>query len=172
DRNGTEAVTRPAHVDRATVARRAARLRAVGAAKALAFRQALIGCTDDVLVLETRDRATGGLVGLTGNYVEVVFEGPDALMRRTARVRLVAAGAGGRGELAGSGGRVAAWTEASASWGAADSMSWRACPPFAGAASARRSAIPRTSSAPATSRGDGSSSCHGTAAGTTSPRRS
>ena len=99
DRNGTEAVTRPAHVDRATVARRAARLRAGGTAKAVAFRQALVGRTEDVLVLETRDRATGGLVGLTGNYVEVVFEGPNALMRRVARVRLVAADAGVRGEL-------------------------------------------------------------------------
>src|SRR5262249_8283269 len=86
DRHRTAAVTRRGHIDRATIAHRAARLRAVGAAKALAFRQALVGRTEDVLVLETRDRATGGLVGLTGNYVEVVFEGPDALMRRTARV--------------------------------------------------------------------------------------
>jgi threonylcarbamoyladenosine tRNA methylthiotransferase MtaB len=108
DRNGTEAVTRPGHIDRATSAHRAARLRAVGAAKALAFRQALVGRTEDVLVLETRDRATGGLVGLTGNYVEVVFEGPDALMRRTARVRLLAADAGVRGELVGSAERVPA----------------------------------------------------------------
>jgi len=108
DRNGTEAVTRPGHIDRATIAHRAARLRAVGAAKALAFRQALVGRTEDVLVLETRDRATGGLVGLTGNYVEVVFEGPDALMRRTACVRLLAADAGLRGELAGSAERVPA----------------------------------------------------------------
>jgi threonylcarbamoyladenosine tRNA methylthiotransferase MtaB len=99
DRNGTEAVTRSGHVDRATVARRAARLRARGAAKALTFRQALVGRTEEVLVLETRDRATGDLVGLTGNYVEVVFEGPDTLMRRVVRVRLDHADAGVRGEL-------------------------------------------------------------------------
>ena len=99
DRNGTEAVTRPGHVDRGTVARRAARLRALGAAKALAFRQALVGRCEDVLVLETRDRTTGDLVGLTGNYVEVVFDGPDTLMRRVVRVRLDHADAGVRGEL-------------------------------------------------------------------------
>ena len=43
-------------------------------------------------MLETRDRATGDLVGLTGNYVEVTFPGPDALMRRLARVRVTARG--------------------------------------------------------------------------------
>ena len=99
DRNGTEAVTRPGHVDRGTAARRAARLRALGAAKALAFRAGLVGRTEDVLVLETRDRSTGALVGLTGNYVEVVFEGPDTLMRRVVRVRRGRADAGVRGEL-------------------------------------------------------------------------
>ena len=88
DRTGTEAVARPGHVDRATIALRAARLRELSAAKATVFRRALVGRTEDVLVLETRDGATGGLVGLTGNYVEVVFDGPDALMRRVARVRI------------------------------------------------------------------------------------
>ena len=95
DRTGTEAATRPDHVNRATIARRAARLRALGAAKALAFRCALAGRTEDVLVLETRDPATGSLIGLTGHYVEVPFDGPDALMRRVARLRI---GPAGRGE--------------------------------------------------------------------------
>jgi threonylcarbamoyladenosine tRNA methylthiotransferase MtaB len=108
DRSGTEAVARPDHVDRATVERRAARLRALAMAKAAAFRLALVGRTEDVLVLETRDRATGGLVGLTGHYVEVVFEGPDTLMRRIARVRLDVADAGVRGELTTSAERVPA----------------------------------------------------------------
>jgi threonylcarbamoyladenosine tRNA methylthiotransferase MtaB len=102
DRTGTEAATRPGHVDRATIARRAERLRELGAAKAAAFRRALVGRTEDVLVLETRDRATGGLVGLTGNYVEVVFDGPDTLMRGVARVELCDAEVGMRGVLVGS----------------------------------------------------------------------
>ena len=99
ERAGTEAAGRPGRVDRTTIARRAARLRVLGAAKSAAFRRSLVGQTDDVLVLETRDRATGGLVGLTGNYVEVVFDGPDALMRRVARVRVAGAGTRVRGEM-------------------------------------------------------------------------
>jgi len=101
-RNGTEATGRPGHVDRATIARRAARLRALGTAKAAAFRRALVGRAEDALVLETRDRATRDLVGLTGNYVEVVFAGPDALMRRVVQVRVTAVEADVRGELVGS----------------------------------------------------------------------
>ena len=53
----------------------------------------MIGTTQEVLVLETRDRR-GRLVGLTGNYVEVAFDGPNALMRRMAPVRVTAADAG------------------------------------------------------------------------------
>lgn len=101
-RQGTEAATRGARVDPATVSRRAAALRALGQAKAAAFRRSLAGRLEDVLVLETRERASGGLVGLTGHYVEVGFEGPDALMRRLARVRITeATGASLRGRLEG-----------------------------------------------------------------------
>ena len=95
DRKGTEAAARPAHVDGKTITRRAARLRALGAAKAGAFRRSLVGRTEDVLVLETPDRATGGLVGLTGNYLEVVFDGPEALRGRMVRVRVAGVDAGG-----------------------------------------------------------------------------
>jgi hypothetical protein len=45
-----------------------------------------------VLVLEHRERETGRLVGLTDNYVELAFPGPDALMRGFARVRATAPG--------------------------------------------------------------------------------
>ena len=99
DRQGTEAAARPGHVDRATITRRAARLRALGTAKAAAFRQRLVGRTEDVLVLETRDGARGALVGLTGSYVEVAFEGPDALMRHVARVRVTGGDRQLRGQL-------------------------------------------------------------------------
>jgi hypothetical protein len=34
------------------------------------------------VVLAARDRRTGLLAGLTDNYVEVLFEGPDTLGRR------------------------------------------------------------------------------------------
>jgi threonylcarbamoyladenosine tRNA methylthiotransferase MtaB len=99
-RKGTEAALRADGLDPATVARRAATMRAAGEAKAAAFRRSLTGRLEDVLVLETRERAGGGLVGLTGHYAEVVFDGPEALVRRLARVRITEArGASLRGQL-------------------------------------------------------------------------
>ena len=99
DRQGTEA-TDPAgrlgHVARAdarVVRARADALHALGAEKRHGFRQDLVGRAEDVLVLERRDGVSGGLVGLTGHYVEVVFDGPDDLTRGLARVRVTEAGA-------------------------------------------------------------------------------
>jgi threonylcarbamoyladenosine tRNA methylthiotransferase MtaB len=82
DRRGTEAARRPDHVPAAVIRERSRRLRRLGDAKALAFRQGLVGRRREALVLETRDRRSGLLTGLTGNYVEVLFEGPDTLGRR------------------------------------------------------------------------------------------
>ena len=87
-RSGTEAAARAERVDATTVARRAAMMRALGHAKAAAFRRSLAGRMEDVIVLETRERASGALVGLTGHHAEVVFDGPDALKRRVARVSI------------------------------------------------------------------------------------
>jgi threonylcarbamoyladenosine tRNA methylthiotransferase MtaB len=90
-RKGTEAARLGDTVDATTIARRGRALRDVARRKSLEFRLRLAGTVEDVLVLETRDRATGRLVGLTGNYVEVRFDGPDALMGRLARVRVTRA---------------------------------------------------------------------------------
>ena len=92
-RKGTEAVGLGAQLDHPTIARRSRALRELGRAKSDEFRGRLVGAARDVLVLETRDRATGALVGLTGNYVEVAFPGPDSLMRTLARVRVTGADA-------------------------------------------------------------------------------
>jgi threonylcarbamoyladenosine tRNA methylthiotransferase MtaB len=92
-RRGTEAAGRSERVDVKTIARRAAAMRELGAAKAAAFGRVLAGRVEEVLVLERRDRVSGGLVGLTGQYAEVVFDGPEALMRRLARVRIEPASA-------------------------------------------------------------------------------
>jgi tRNA A37 methylthiotransferase MiaB len=73
---------------------RSGRLRALGAEKGVAFRRRLLGRAVEVLVLEER-RPDGGLTGLTSNYVEVSFAGPEGLGRRFATVRLT--GADGRG---------------------------------------------------------------------------
>jgi threonylcarbamoyladenosine tRNA methylthiotransferase MtaB len=90
-RKGTEAVGLGGELDQPTIARRSRALRELGRAKSGAFRRRLVGSSQDVLVLETRERATGALVGLTGNYVEIAFDGPDGLMRTLARVRVTGA---------------------------------------------------------------------------------
>jgi len=90
-RKGTEATRLAGHLDPRTVTRRSRALRELGRTKSAEFRRRLVGSVEDVLVLETRDRATGALVGLTGNYVEVAFPGPDRLMRSLARIRVTGA---------------------------------------------------------------------------------
>lgn len=90
DRSGTEATRLDGHLASSLITERGRRLRALGCAKNLAFRRSLLGRVEDVLVLETRDRASGRLVGLTGNYVEAQFEGTDDLMGTMTRVRLTA----------------------------------------------------------------------------------
>ncbi len=91
ERRGTTAASLPGRLDPRTVVDRARRLRELGAARRRAFHAAMVGRTDDVLVLETRDRERGDLTGLTGNYVEVTFAGPDHLRRHIARVRVTGA---------------------------------------------------------------------------------
>ena len=91
-RPGTAAARLPERVDGRTVATRARRLRELDAARRRAFREAMVGRVEDVLVLETRDRCSGDLTGLTGNYIEVSFAGPEHLRRGVARVRVTRAG--------------------------------------------------------------------------------
>ena len=87
-RAGTEATGLPGQVEAWATTRRSAALRDIGRTKSDEFRRGLIGHVEDVLVLETPDRATGRLVGLTGNFVETVFAGPPELMRTLVRVRV------------------------------------------------------------------------------------
>ncbi|MGH7262454.1 MAG: tRNA (N(6)-L-threonylcarbamoyladenosine(37)-C(2))-methylthiotransferase MtaB [Candidatus Rokuibacteriota bacterium] len=82
DRKGTEAVRLPDHLPPRMIAERSKTLRGLSQELNLAFRRRLLGQPQEVLVLETRDKANGRLVGLTGNYVEVLFEGPDECVRQ------------------------------------------------------------------------------------------
>jgi len=82
DRKGTEAARRPDRVAGPVIRERSRRLRRLGAEKNLAFRRGLVGRRREAMVLDARDRRTGLLAGLTDNYVEVLFDGPDTLGRR------------------------------------------------------------------------------------------
>jgi len=87
DRKGTEAAKMGHRVAASAIRERSRRLRALGVEKGAAFRQRLLGRAVEVLVLEAR-RADGRLTGLTSNYIEVSFAGPERLGRRFATVRL------------------------------------------------------------------------------------
>jgi threonylcarbamoyladenosine tRNA methylthiotransferase MtaB len=88
DRKGTEAARLSGRVEARVIARRSAVLRELSERRSLLFRQRMAGETQEVFVLETRDRESDRLVGLTGNYVEIVFDGPDTVMRQMIRVRV------------------------------------------------------------------------------------
>ena len=90
DRKGTEAAKMGDRVAAAVIRGRSARLRALGDEKSLAFRRGLVGLDREVLVLEGRE-PEGTLTGLTSNFVEVTFAGPEGLGRRFATVRLTEA---------------------------------------------------------------------------------
>ncbi len=90
DRRGTEAAKMGDRVAASVIRERSARLRALGAEKSLAFRRGLLGRAVEVLVLEGR-QAEGALTGLTSNFVEVTFAGPEGQGRRFATVRLTEA---------------------------------------------------------------------------------
>jgi threonylcarbamoyladenosine tRNA methylthiotransferase MtaB len=87
-RTGTEAASLAERLDARTITARSRTLRDIGRAKSEEFRRALVGQVGDVLVLETVDRATGGLVGLSGNFVEVVFAGPRDIVGTLVTVRV------------------------------------------------------------------------------------
>jgi len=91
DRKGTEAARLPDRIPPRVIRERSRRLRALGRAKNLAFRRRLVGGSREVLVLAERDGTTGRLAGLTSNYVEVAFDGPDDLARGFARVTVTEA---------------------------------------------------------------------------------
>ncbi len=88
DRKGTEASRLPERVLPEVIKQRSRDLRSLGQAKNRAFREGSRGRVLELLVLETRDKVTGLLTGLSGNYIEVLFEGPDALMGEFARARV------------------------------------------------------------------------------------
>jgi threonylcarbamoyladenosine tRNA methylthiotransferase MtaB len=88
DRRGTEAARRPGHVPPPVAAERSRILRDLGREKNLDFRRGLAGRPVAALVLETRDARTGLLTALTGNYVEVLLDGPDGLARQVVAVAI------------------------------------------------------------------------------------
>jgi threonylcarbamoyladenosine tRNA methylthiotransferase MtaB len=87
DRPGTVASTMSAKVHPETVHSRSLRLRALGQRKNVAFCERILGSEQRALILRERT-SDGRLVGLTGNYAEVLVAGDDSWMNQFVRVRL------------------------------------------------------------------------------------
>jgi threonylcarbamoyladenosine tRNA methylthiotransferase MtaB len=87
DRPGTAAAAMHPKMRPEVIKERSERLRELGALKRAAFRDRLVGSDQWVLVLEER-ADDSCLVGLTGNYVEVLVQDDATLVNRFVRVRL------------------------------------------------------------------------------------
>ena len=79
-RPGTRAALMPAQVPAAVIRERMRILRQLSDRKKQAFFERFIGADMEVLVEGRRDRSTGLLRGISGNYIPVLFNGDDALM--------------------------------------------------------------------------------------------
>jgi threonylcarbamoyladenosine tRNA methylthiotransferase MtaB len=97
DRPGTRASAMRDKVAPEVIAERGGRLRSLGARKDREFQERFQGTVIDALVLKER-AADGRLVGLTGNYLEVLAEGGDELKNRFVPMRALRRGADRRWE--------------------------------------------------------------------------
>jgi threonylcarbamoyladenosine tRNA methylthiotransferase MtaB len=87
DRPRTVASSLGPKVSPETIHERSVLLRALGERKKVAFRERLVGTTQRVLILSQR-APEGRLVGLSGNYLEILLQGGDELMNRFAWARV------------------------------------------------------------------------------------
>lgn len=86
-RRSTAAAGYAGQVDTVTIKRRCARLRALDEEKRMEFYGRFAGQDAEVLVEAVRDKKTGLLKGRARNYIPVLFDGPDSLIRTAVRVR-------------------------------------------------------------------------------------
>lgn len=102
-RRGTEASLMSDQIDPELKKARAARLRSLGELKWLGYRRRFLGRTLDCLV-ESRKKEER-LVGLSGNYLHVAFDGEDGMKNTIVHVEILSADRSGTyGRLVGGGG--------------------------------------------------------------------
>jgi threonylcarbamoyladenosine tRNA methylthiotransferase MtaB len=87
-REGTPAFSFKGQVPPPVIKKRCTRMRRLGARKRQAFYGRHVGKIVNVLVEATRDRTTGGLKGLSDNYIPVRIDGPDRLINTIQRVEI------------------------------------------------------------------------------------
>ncbi|MDI6703365.1 MAG: tRNA (N(6)-L-threonylcarbamoyladenosine(37)-C(2))-methylthiotransferase MtaB [bacterium] len=87
-REGTEAAKVPDQISPSVKHERTEKLRRLSKQKSFYFRKRYEGKTLSCLVLNTRDSETHKLVGLTSNYIRILFDGEDGLMNRILDVTI------------------------------------------------------------------------------------
>jgi threonylcarbamoyladenosine tRNA methylthiotransferase MtaB len=87
-RPGTVAASMDGQISETVKKNRCAILREIDRNKRIAFRRTRLGDEMEVLVHNQRDRETGSLVGLTHNYLRLLFEGHDGLMNQFVPVKV------------------------------------------------------------------------------------
>ena len=87
-RKGTVADNLGNYLPPDVIKKRCKHLRSIGDAKRRNFYEKFIGATFEVLIEGKRDRATGYLKGLTGNYIPVLLEGGDEFFNQLVEIRL------------------------------------------------------------------------------------
>ena len=87
-REGTAAATLLPDFDKDVIRRRHYTLKALALGSSYIFRRNFTGRRVDVLVESKRDKGTGLLTGYSDNYIKVLFDGPDQVMRQIVPVKI------------------------------------------------------------------------------------
>jgi len=86
DREGTAASALPGKIDPKVIRQRSGRLQEIGRGKWQSFLEGFVGQSLEILVEKRKDKKTGKLIGLTDNYIRVLFDGDDGSVNRILNV--------------------------------------------------------------------------------------
>jgi threonylcarbamoyladenosine tRNA methylthiotransferase MtaB len=89
-RKGTVASSMPDKIDPQVIHRRSDILHDLGNEKWITYIYRFIGKKINVLIENRRDKKTGRLTGLSGNYIRVLLDGDDSLKNQIVPVRILA----------------------------------------------------------------------------------
>ena len=89
DRKGTVASELPNKIHPQIIHKRSEILHDLGRKKWEEYLDRFIGKTLDVLIEQKRDKKTGKLAGLSGNYIRVLFDGEDSLRNKITTVSIL-----------------------------------------------------------------------------------
>jgi threonylcarbamoyladenosine tRNA methylthiotransferase MtaB len=90
DRKGTVASSMPDKIDPQVIHKRSDILHDLGNEKWITYMCRFIGKKLSVLIENRRDKKTGRLTGLSGNYIRVLLDGDDSLKNQIVPVRILA----------------------------------------------------------------------------------